>query len=179
MSSEVRNLPTYDGMNDVDIFLDAFEREVPQKQRFQALDWALHATPSRWWGTHKGSFDDWRECRNMMRTRFRKPKVRMTHKYDGKDDPRTHLAKWAQAYGPKPKPEWVHLFCHNLDVIPMNWYLETELRHGTSEWDILCEGFIMTFSFEDRFDCIDEALQEVKETIFRIPQDPLDLIQPD
>lgn len=36
----------------------------------------------------------------------------------------------------------------------------------------------MTFSFEDRFDCIDEALQDVKEGILRIPQDPLDLIQP-
>lgn len=61
----------------------------------------------------------------------------------------------------------------------MNWYLETELRHGTSEWDILREGFIMKFNFEDGFDCIDEALQEVKETIFRIPQDPLDLVQHD
>jgi len=37
----------------------------------------------------------------------------------------------------------------------------------------------MTFSFEDWFDCIDEALQEVKATIFRILQDPLDLIQPE
>ena len=58
MSSEVRNVPTHDGLNDVDIFLDAFEREVPKKQRFQALDWALRATPTRWWGTQKGRFDD-------------------------------------------------------------------------------------------------------------------------
>jgi len=36
----------------------------------------------------------------------------------------------------------------------------------------------MTFSFEDGFDYIEEALQEVKAMIFRIPQDPLDLIQP-
>ena len=52
-------------------------------------------------------------------------------------------------------PEWVHLFCHTLDVISMNWYLETEFRDGTGEWDILREGFIMTFSLEDGFDCID------------------------
>jgi len=32
VSSEVINLPTYDGLNDVDIFLDAFEREVLEKQ---------------------------------------------------------------------------------------------------------------------------------------------------
>ena len=95
--SEVWNLPTYDGLNDVDVFLDAFEREV--------------------------------------------------------------LEKWAKAYGAKPQPEWVHLFCHTLDVIPMNWYLETDLHHGTGEWDILLEGFIMTFIFEDGFDCIHEVLQ--------------------
>jgi len=35
----------------------------------------------------------------------------------------------------------------------------------------------VTFTFEDGFECIDEALQEVKITIFRIPQDPLDLLQ--
>ena len=35
----------------------------------------------------------------------------------------------------------------------------------------------MTFNFEDGFDYNDEVLQEVKETIFRIPQDPLDLIK--
>ena len=69
--------------------------------------------------------------------------------------------------------------CHTLDVIPMNWYLETELHHGTKEWDILRQEFLMTFNFEDGFECIEEALQEVKATIFKIPQDPLDLIQLD
>ena len=37
----------------------------------------------------------------------------------------------------------------------------------------------MTFSFEYGFDCIDEVRQGVKTVNFRIPQDPLDLIQPD
>jgi hypothetical protein len=32
VSSEVRYFPTYDGLNDVDVFLDEFEREVPEKQ---------------------------------------------------------------------------------------------------------------------------------------------------
>lgn len=61
----------------------------------------------------------------------------------------------------------------------MNWYIEIELLHGRGEWDILREGFMMTFSFEDGFYSIDEALQEAKAAIFRIPQDPLDLIQPE
>jgi len=59
--------------------------------------------------------------------------VRLTDKYNGKDDPCTHLAKWTQAYGEKPQPEWVHMFCPTLYVIPMNWYIETEICHGTSE----------------------------------------------
>jgi len=67
MLSEVRNLPTYDGLTEVDTFLDAFEREVLEKQCFQALDWVLCATPIRWWGTHKESFDDWYEYRRMIR----------------------------------------------------------------------------------------------------------------
>ena len=168
VSSEERNLPIYDGLNEVDIFFNAFEMEVPQKQCFQALDWALRATPSRWWGTLKGSFDDWRECRRMMRTQFGKPKMWLTDNYDGHNDPRAHLAKWTQADGEKPQLEWVHLFCHILDVVPMNWYIETKLCHGTGKWDILREGFMMTFSFKDGFDSIDEVLQEVKASIFRI-----------
>jgi len=133
VSSKVINQLTYDGLNDVDVFLDAFEREVIENQCFQGLDWALRATPTRWWGMHKGSFDDWHKCRRMMRTHFGKPKVRVTDKYDEKDDPHAHLAKWAKAYGAKPQPEWVHLSCHTLDVIPMNWYFETELYHGKGE----------------------------------------------
>lgn len=32
--TEVRDLPTYDGLSEVDTFLDKFEREVPEKQHF-------------------------------------------------------------------------------------------------------------------------------------------------
>jgi len=57
----------------------------------------------------------------------------MIDKYDGKDDPRAHLVKWAQAYGKNPQLEWVHLFGHSLDVFPMNWYVEIKFRHGIGE----------------------------------------------
>jgi len=60
----------------------------------------------------------------------------------------------------------------------MNWYIETELRHGMSEWDILCEGFLITFMFEDCWwDAVDDALQAVKATIFKIPLEPMEVIQ--
>lgn len=85
--------------------------------------------------------------------------MQLVDKYDGQDDPRTHLAKWMKVYGEKPIPEQVHLFYHTLDVIPMNCYIEMELHHGTSECDIMREGFMMTFSFEDKWwDNVDEVL---------------------
>lgn len=55
-----------------------------------------------------------------MRLQFGKPKLRIANKYDGRDEPRTHIAKWTKAYGEEPQPKWVHLFYHTLDVIPMN-----------------------------------------------------------
>ena len=113
--------------------------------------------PVRWWGTHKDNFDEWCDYRRMMRTWFGRPKVWVTEKYDGRNDLRDHLAKRTMIYGTKPQLEWVHLFCHTLDVIPMNLYLKTELCHGTTEWDVLRERFVRTFIFEDGFERIDEA----------------------
>lgn len=138
VSSKVRSLPWFDGLTDVDKFLDVFEREVPEKHYFQVLDLALHATPARWRGRHKDIFDGWHSYKILMRVQFGCPKVRLTDKYDGRYDPHDQLEKWTDSYGSEPQPKWVHLFYHTLDVIPMNWYLETELRHDTEEWDILC-----------------------------------------
>lgn len=59
VSSEVRNWPYYDGLIEVDRLWDAFEREVPEKHHLEALDWVLHATLARSWGTHKDNFNDW------------------------------------------------------------------------------------------------------------------------
>ena len=51
-------MPTYDGLIQLDPFLVKFEREVSKKKCFQALDWVPRAKPTRWWGTHKVSFDN-------------------------------------------------------------------------------------------------------------------------
>lgn len=37
---------------------------------------------------------------------------------------------------------------------------------------------MLTFSFEDGFECIVEALQEIKAAIFRMPEEPLTWVQP-
>lgn len=88
-------------------------------------------------------------------------------KYDGKVDPREHIHLCTTTWEEIPRHEWVHGFIHTLEIIPQNWYLETELRHGTMSWEDMADGFILTFSFEDDFPCIDSALQEVIKKIFR------------
>lgn len=67
VSYEVINLPYYDGLTDVDNFLDAFEREFLEKHHFQALDLVLHDMPTWWWGTHKDNFNEWHDYKRMMR----------------------------------------------------------------------------------------------------------------
>lgn len=175
---EVRDMPMYDRLSEVDDFLNKFEKEVPKQQCFNTLKWVLRATPTIWWGTHQRSFEDWRECRRTMRMQFEKPQMWLIDKYDRRDDPRTHLAKWTKVYGEEPQPEWVHLLCHTLDIIPINWYTETKLHHSTGEWDILHEGCLLTFTFEDRWwDTIDDAPQVVKAAICRTTQDPMEVLQ--
>lgn len=61
----------------------------------------------------------------------------------------------------------------------MNWYLEIEMRHGTVEWDILKESFLLTFSFKDGFEFIDEELQEIKDAIFKIREEHVAWVQGD
>ena len=80
VSLEVRDLPTYEGLSEVDDFLNRFERGVPEKQWFKDLNWVLRAKPARWWGMHKGSFEDWCMCRWMMCTWFGNPRVQFTDK---------------------------------------------------------------------------------------------------
>ena len=88
----------YDGLIEVDDFLNKFEREVLEQQRFDALKWVLCVTPPRWWGTHQQNFEDWQECIRMMRVRFGAPQMQLIDKYDGWDDPRAHLVKWTKVY---------------------------------------------------------------------------------
>lgn len=114
-----------------------------------------------------------------MRLRFSHENIRLVEMYNGKDDPRENLSHWTMAWGEEPQPEWVHIFFHTLDVIPMNLYLKTELRHSTTDWYSLKERFILTFSFEYGCQCIDASLQEIKESIFWIPNEPTNWVQHD
>ncbi len=99
---EVRDFPIYDKLGEVDDFLTKFEKEVPEQQRFDALKWTLRTTPTRWWGTHQRSFEDYRECRRMLLIWFGKPQMKMKVGYDGWNSLRAHLSRWVKVYGTQP-----------------------------------------------------------------------------
>ena len=48
VTTEARELPTYDGVTAVDEFLNKFESAVPEQKWFDVLKWVLSATPARW-----------------------------------------------------------------------------------------------------------------------------------
>ena len=72
IGTEVRDIPTFDGLSDVNEFLQQFEQETSQEQRLEILDLAVRATPARWWYTHKEHIASWEDCKQLMRIRFSK-----------------------------------------------------------------------------------------------------------
>lgn len=90
----------------------------------------------------------------------------MTYKYDGQTDPRIHIEACVQAWKHKNVDEKFHMFVHTLDIIPKNWYTETELPRGTESWSLLIEGFKLTFGFESEYPQIDDSLEVIKVKVF-------------
>ena len=43
-----------------------FEERVSQPRRLSALDFAMKATPARWWVAHKQSISEWPQCQRLM-----------------------------------------------------------------------------------------------------------------
>lgn len=62
--------PTFDGLREVEEFIDEFEEQVPTELRTRALDIALKTTPTIWWATHKESLGPWRKVIPMLKVRF-------------------------------------------------------------------------------------------------------------
>lgn len=58
ISTKASDLSTYDGLSEIDTFLDNFAWEVPDEQHFKALNWVLRDTPTRWWDMHRRCSED-------------------------------------------------------------------------------------------------------------------------
>jgi hypothetical protein len=70
IGTKVSNLPRCDCLNHLETFLLEFEEIVPVQQRLLALDEALKAMPTIWWGTNKNNIVEWMQCRTLMTVHF-------------------------------------------------------------------------------------------------------------
>jgi hypothetical protein len=91
IGTTVSNLPTFDGLNPLETFLSDFEESVPIQQRLLAMDEALKATPTRWWGTHKSNITDWIQCCTLMTMRFSTQVEGCEVRYTGRSCPKDHV----------------------------------------------------------------------------------------
>ena len=53
IGTEIKDIPSFDGLADVNEFLQQFEQEISHEQRMEVIDLAVRATPARWWHSHK------------------------------------------------------------------------------------------------------------------------------
>jgi cobalamin-dependent methionine synthase I len=56
---------------------------------------------------------------------------------------------------------------NTLDTMPINWYLQSELRLTTLDWYIMTQKFVATFSFKSQYPSIDQSLQDVRQKVFK------------
>jgi hypothetical protein len=55
---EIREPPSFHGLNYLEKFLTQYEDEVLENQRLLSLDLSLKSRPARWWGAHKETITD-------------------------------------------------------------------------------------------------------------------------
>jgi hypothetical protein len=87
-------------------------------------------------------------------------------KYDGKGTPVEHLEKCRTQCWMTPPEEWPHHFSHTLEGISGNWYIDQEMRRGTTKWIRLQNNFVVTFSFEHENPNIDSEVKLIWGVIF-------------
>ena len=91
VTTEIVELPIYEGLPKLSVFLMEFEENILEPQQLLALEEALKDTPARWWVTHKNTINGWVQCQWLMIVLFGNTEVYHTGKYDGRNDPSIHL----------------------------------------------------------------------------------------
>ena len=88
---EVSNLPTFDGLNNLETFLFEFEGIVIVQQRLLALDESLKETPDSSWETHKKNIAEWVQCHTLMTVHFLDQAEGCEVRYMGHNFPKDHV----------------------------------------------------------------------------------------
>ena len=108
IGAEIKDIPSFDGLVDVNDFLYQFEQEIPHEQRMLAIDLAVRATPAIWWHAHKQHIASWDDFKRLTTIRFSNDKECLQKKYTGESDPRSHIQSCEQNWSDIPEDEWVH-----------------------------------------------------------------------
>ena len=118
IGSKVSTLPIFDGLSDIQIFVQEYEAQLPCSKRLQHLVVALRATLARWWTVYQRNIATWDTCCRLLMIRFGGYIRGMESLYDGVSGPFSHIRACEEAWKDKPKDVWVHLFVHTLDSSP-------------------------------------------------------------
>jgi hypothetical protein len=70
VGTEIREPPSFHGVNDLEAFLTRYEYEVLENHRLLAMDISLKETHAIWWGAHKETVKDWYQCKRLLHIRF-------------------------------------------------------------------------------------------------------------
>jgi hypothetical protein len=127
-----------------------------------AMEEALKATPTIWWGAHKINITYWTQCRTLMTVQFSAQVGSCEVRYTGRSYPKDHVQSCEEAWSDIPREQWVHKFIKMLDTTPIKWYLQAELCLITINWEGILQNFVTTFLFESEFPSIDQALNIVR-----------------
>ena len=131
------------------------------------MDETLKATPARWCGRHKSNIIDWTQCRTLMKTQFSTQVGSCEVRYTGRSCPKDHVQSCEEAWSEIPREQCVHKFINMLDMTPINWYLQAELRLITINWEGMLQKFVTTFLFESEFLLVDQAIKIVRQKVFK------------
>jgi hypothetical protein len=63
VGTEIREPPSFHGINDLEELLKKYEEEVLENQSLLALDISLKETPARWWGSQKETIQGRYQCK--------------------------------------------------------------------------------------------------------------------
>jgi hypothetical protein len=163
IDTTISNLPTFYALNNLENLFVEFEDTVPIQQRLLALDKALKSTLERWQGTNKRNIANWIQCRTLMITRFLEQVKGCEFRYTSQSFLKYHVRGCEEAWSCIHQEQWVHKFINNLDIMTINWYVESELHLTTVDWQGMIQNFVATFLFEIQQPLVDQALQVVRQ----------------
>ena len=100
-----------------------------------------------------------------------------TGRYEGKNNPCSHLRECQTLWELRPKDEWIHTFIHLLDEMPRSWYISAEVRREITTWEELIICFAHTFGFANTNVEVNNALQIIHDVVLKFvsvayPMDP-------